>query len=150
VTSTRDARIYRVNAWRELKGRPALTFDQPEPEAKPTQEAHPPEWWTDENSRQWHDQVWGKDAEWSESQKGWGGKMTANVRRGGAGTYTPLKPKVMAKWRETDPRPTPITFYDGKIDQKRASLPNAVKPEPATRSVPNAYLGRLAAAMGDK
>lgn len=114
--ASRDARIYRVNAWRNMKGRPALTFAELEPE-----EIKPggPEWWTEANTAAWTAQQWrdGTQGEWGRKYQ-WDDK----IRRGGASTYTPIKPKVMAKWRETDPRPTPTTFYDGTIDPKRAGL----------------------------
>ncbi len=146
MKTSRDARIYRVNAWREMKGRPALTFTEytePAPKLAPGG----PEWWNAENTAAWNTQQWGHPEGASAAQREWGGKMTQNIKRGGAGTYTPIKPKVMAKWRENDPRPTPTTFFDGRTDEKRAQLPRAVKVAAPT---PNAYQGRIAAAMGDK
>ncbi len=132
MKTSREARIYRVNAWREMKGRPALTFAEPvaeAPKVNQNTEPYPPEWWTTENTAAWHKAVWGGSADLSAAQQGWGSKYQhgEKIRRGGAGTYTPIKPKVMAKWRESDPRPTPTTFYDGRTDHKRAALPTAME-----------------------
>jgi hypothetical protein len=119
---TRDARIYRVNAWREMKGRPELTFPEPVTEAE-TLTPGGPEWWTEANTRLWNVQQWGSDSveDRSVAQIQWSRKYEHGdkIRRASAATYTPLKPKEMAKWRKNDPRPTPVTFYDGTIDLKR-------------------------------
>jgi hypothetical protein len=126
--ASRDARIYRVNAWRDMKGRPALTF-QP-------LELTPggPEWWTEANTRAWHNQVWRGDITASEAQRGWGGKHTEAVGRAGAGCYTPLKAKTMAEWRLTDPRPSPATYYDGRtIDYAAARAYSAAITKPSPR-----------------
>lgn len=133
----RDARIYRVNAWRELKGRPALDFSpkveawlvfpEADPfrsvpdeageevsEATPAPETRGPEWWTEANTAAWHREVWGDEGTWGEAQRGWGHKIEGAVGRAGASTYTPLKPELMAKWRASDPRPSNMTYYDGR------------------------------------
>jgi hypothetical protein len=31
----------------------------------------------------------------------------------------PIKPKVMQQWAANDPRPIPVTFFDGKLDERR-------------------------------
>jgi hypothetical protein len=138
--TVRDARIYRVNAWREIKGRPALDFspkveawlvfpeadpfrsqaDETEPEAldapedsSPVQDGpRPPEWWTEENTAAWTREVWGGEREASVAQRQWSWTLSV-VPRAGAACYTPLKPELMAKWRAADPRPSNMTFYDG-------------------------------------
>ena len=130
----RDSRIYRVNAWRELKGRPALDFtakveawlvfpeadpfrslpDEAEPEATTATEGpKPPEWWTEANTAAWTRDVWGDRLEASAAQRGWGGKIVCSSPRASASTYTPLKPELMATWRQSDPRPSNMTYYDG-------------------------------------
>jgi hypothetical protein len=138
--TVRDARIYRVNAWREIKGRPALDFNpkveawlvfpeadpfrsqadetEPEPEPEPvknqlTDAPKPPEWWTEENTAAWTREVWGDRTEASAAQSGWRGKIDGHSPRASAATYTPLKPELMAKWRAADSRPSNTTFYDG-------------------------------------
>jgi hypothetical protein len=137
--TVRDARIYRVNAWREIKGRPALDFtakveawlvfpeadpfrsqaDETEPEAwgapedsSPAQDGpKPPEWWTEENTAAWTREVWGGECEVSDAQRHWGGwmKRVAPSRA----SATPLKPELMAKWRLSDPRPSNMHYADG-------------------------------------
>jgi hypothetical protein len=138
--TVRDARIYRVNAWREIKGRPALDFtakveawlvfpeadpfrsqaDETEPETLDAPEkltqakgTRPPEWWTEENTAAWTREVWGDRTEASAAQSGWRGKITDSSPRASAATYTPLKPELMAKWRAADPRPSNVTYFDG-------------------------------------
>jgi hypothetical protein len=137
--TVRDARIYRVNAWREIKGRPALDFtakveawlvfpeadpfrsqaDETETETldapeDPAQDGpRPPEWWTEEHTAAWTREVWGDRTEASAAQSGWRGKIQVSSPRASAATYTPLKPELMAKWRAADPRPSNMTYADG-------------------------------------
>jgi hypothetical protein len=118
---TRDARIYRVNAWREMKGRPELTF--PEPKEAEGLVPGGPEWWTEANTRAWNVQQWGVE-DVSEAQGIWKAKMDG-ARKAGPLCYKVIPAKEMAKWRKNDPRPTPVTFYDGRIDAKRSSLATA-------------------------
>lgn len=113
---TREARIYRVNAWRQLKGRPALTFAdpglifrKPAADVSPNQ-SRPPEWWTEENTRKWTEETWSSEDGNSEAQRGWSGKHTEAVGRAGALCYRPIPAKDMAKWRASDPRPSPTHY----------------------------------------
>jgi hypothetical protein len=126
AVSTRDARIYRVNAWREMKGRPALTFPERSPEPE-TLTPGGPEWWTEANTRLWSLQQWGtEDSKTvvSPAQEVWSQPLygAGSVQKASAACKKPLTAKEMAKWRKSDPRPTPVTFYDGKLDTKRAAL----------------------------
>jgi hypothetical protein len=77
MESVRDSRIYRVNAWRELKGRPALDFDKVVLRLEPSKDdgkPHPPEWWTAENTAAWQRQVWRGEVQASDAQLTWGRK----------------------------------------------------------------------------
>lgn len=118
---TREARIYRVNAWRQIKGRPALTFAdpglifrKPAGDVSPNQ-PRPPEWWTEENTRAWNLEQWGNPDGNSEAQRGWGKKYEYgdHIGRAGALCYRPIPAKDMAKWRASDPRPAPYAYFDG-------------------------------------
>lgn len=132
MSSTREARVYRVNAWREIKGRPALTFAEPALRG----------WWQlglfgkatrdYSNGKKWdylakQSNRWLRDPHWVV------GEVKTALRRSTSipptnslrTMFPPLAPKVMAKWRKTDPRPTPTTFYDGQTDYKRLVLPSA-------------------------
>ncbi len=123
VESLRDSRIYRVNAWRAYKGRPALDFDAPkpvlrlEPESEPG--PRPPEWWTAENTARWQAEVWGGEVEVSDAQRSWGGKITVACGRASASTYTPISPKQWKEWAKSETRPPCPTFYDGTPQPRR-------------------------------
>lgn len=115
---TREARIYRVNAWRELKGRPALTFTdpglifrKPAADVSPNQ-PRPPEWWTEENTRAWTLEQFGNPDDASTAQRTWGRKYEYgdHIGRAGAACYRPIPPKEMAAWRANDPRPSPTHY----------------------------------------
>jgi hypothetical protein len=129
---TWEARVYRVNAWREMKGREPLTFAEPvEVPAGP----RPPEWWTTENTEAWNLAQWG-NADPSEAQRTWGSKIGHGERipRASAATYTPLKPALMAKWRESDPRPSNPCYFDGTPILRYAAPAPKAKPRAKAKS----------------
>ena len=73
-----------------------------------------PEWWTTENTEAWHRHIWGDRGNWDSAMRIWGYKLKDALPRAGAACYRPLPLELMAKWRETDPRPPHPTFYDGR------------------------------------
>jgi hypothetical protein len=128
AVSTRDARIYRVNAWREMKGRPELYFSprltgcfQLDIDGTARRD------YEDRKPWGWRTSSWAK---WNKPVGYFRAEVKTALRRSskipGGSTFpawcNPITPKEMAKWRKSDPRPTPVTFYDGKLDTKRAAL----------------------------
>jgi hypothetical protein len=137
---TREARVYRVNAWREMKGREPLEFT--EPVTVPAGPC-PPEWWTTENTEAWNLAKWGdKAGPISPAQATWSTKITEACGRAGAATYTPLKPALMAKWRESDPRPSATHYFDGTPILAYAAP--APKAKPKAKKQPKAVVGSIA------
>ena len=103
-------------------------FETPDLETEPAKAAgpKPPEWWTEENTRQWEREVWGDPGHWSAAQMTWAGKLHwKDVRKASASTYTPIGPKQYKAWAKTETRPIPVTFYDGKADLKRVEIAEA-------------------------
>ena len=93
----REERVKAVNTWRALQGRPALTFLHPW--------KNPEEWTPDPET------AWGGEKVTAFSYKIDGQPSAPSSR---ATLCRPLPPKVMAQWRETDPRPANPVFYDGR------------------------------------
>lgn len=85
----------------------------------------PPKWWTEENTAAWTAEVWGGTGKVSRAQRTWGGKLTRGVVPGKFPPPTATQRKAWAKQRAADPRPTPVTFYDGRVDHKRLNLGRA-------------------------
>lgn len=92
-----------------------------------TKETRGPEWWTTENTAAWMAEVWGGTAEQSEAQRTWGGKMNG-AAKAGAACYRPIPAETMAKWRESDPRPSATHYYDGRPIVYKAIAPKVRKP----------------------
>jgi hypothetical protein len=127
--TVRDARIYRVNAWREIKGRPALDFspkveawlvfpeadpfrsqaDETEPETLDAPEkltqakgTRPPEWWTEENTAAWTREVWGGERAASDAQRTWGRKYQTGDKIA-RGKFPPPTKADYKRWAHTSP-----------------------------------------------
>lgn len=103
---TREARIYRVNAWREMKGREPLVFDLT---------PGGPEWWTQANTLAWQLKTWRCNSadELSAAQQTWGRKLEHgdHIARG---KFPAPSPKQYREWSQGETRPANRFFYDGK------------------------------------
>jgi hypothetical protein len=93
----RESRIYRVNAWRELKGRPEIDFDAPK--LRLVKGSRPPEWWTAENTAKWQAAVWRGDVEVGEAQRTWG-RMYGHGDRIARGHFPPPTKAQYKAWEQ--------------------------------------------------
>ena len=97
-------------------------LDQSGHSTKGTATVHPPEYWTEENTRAWRTEMWGNPEGWTPAMRQWGGKYTSDVPRARIPAPTAKQYKAWSKQRAADPTPTPVHFYDGQVDPKRAAL----------------------------
>jgi hypothetical protein len=135
----RDSRIYRVNAWREIKGRPALDFSPKVeawlvfPEADPFRsepdDKYFPGWWQVEMfGRDTRDSCSRKPWDWRAKQSarwlkpaGLAREVKSALRRSnaipGGGYALPGFPPPTAaqykRWAQGETRPSNLHYYDG-------------------------------------